>query len=349
MLYRSLKVAYGYASRYLHCWLALHGEHRYNTSGVEDCANLSRLLPIAAIITPAAINVITTDHIMNVQRDPPQLYFDPNHYASLQTETNGAYVDPSPDTLRTAFGSAMTGQIQGIAQESPNMTYTLDFLGPALTCELADAAFIRSVYGSYMKDIGPDGYMYSYLSWVPSNPGGLNSSNLTSMIKEIRPTLDVVSPDAAHIYVIPNTSFVGPIFVGQEQMSFDDQHYGYQDTLECKLYNASYRAFFNLTFANQAIEIQSRELLNPVNVSTDINQWVLGNAYQEQRICYQSIMDAFGRLIVGSEMKKNGRASTVGSWNMMAIDWKTRNGTQQGLQQLFQNITLSMLSTPSLT
>jgi hypothetical protein len=286
---------------------------------------------------------------MNAQRDPPQLYYDPNHYASLQIEGTQDYVDPSPDTLRTAFGSAMTGQIQGIAQESPNMTYTLDFFGPALTCELADAAFISRVYDSYMKDIGPDGYMYSYLSWVPSNPGGLNSSNLTSMLKEIMPTLDLVSPDAAHIYVIPNTSYVGPIFVGQEQMSFDDQHYGYQDTLECKLYNASYRAFFNLTFANQAIEVQSRELLNPVNVSKDIEAWTPGNTHQEQRICYQSIMDAFGRLIVGSETKKNGRAQTVGSWNMMAIDWKTRNGTQQGLQQLFQNITLSMLSTPALT
>jgi hypothetical protein len=314
------------------------------------------LLPIAAIITPAAINVVTRDNILNMERDPPQLYFDPSHYASMQTETNGDYVDPSADTLRTAFGSAMTGQIRGIAQESPNMTYTLDFLGPALSCAPADAGFIKGVYDSYMSDLGPQGNKWTYLSWVPSERGGVNSSNLTTVIKEIMPTLDVVSPDAAHIYIIPNTSLIGPYFVGQEQMSFDDQHYGYQDTLECKLYNASYRAFFNLTFANQAIEVQSRNLLNPVNVSTDINEWLFykgGNparhTYQAQRICYQSIMDAFGRLIVGSDLTRNGRASTMGSYAMTTIDWKTRDGAQKGLEQLFQNITLSLLSNPSLT
>jgi hypothetical protein len=34
---------------------------------------------------------------------------------------------------------------------------------------------------------------------------------------------------------------------------------------------------------------------------------------------------------------------------MMEIDWMSREGARQGLEQLFQNITLSMLSAPALT
>lgn len=61
------------------------------------------------------------------------------------------YQGPSPDTLRSAYGSAMTGQISSIPQNQPNMSYTLEFLGPALHCENADAAVISAVNGSYAR------------------------------------------------------------------------------------------------------------------------------------------------------------------------------------------------------
>jgi hypothetical protein len=317
-------------------------------------ANSSRLLPIAAIITPAAINVVTMDKILNMQGDPPQLYFNPKYYANLGTQTpEKRYIGPSPDTLRTAFSSAMTGQVSRIPQESPNMTYTLQFLGPALRCEPANASLVNDVYKSYMKDVGPMGYMYNYMAWVPHK--NIDRGNISSNEKSA--SLDIVSTDAAHIYIIPNTSLVGPFFIGQQVMTFLD-HYAYQDLLDCTLYNASYRAFFNLTFPNQAIEVQSRELLNPVNaIKNNIQEWYDANgtgppgasAHRDQRICYQSIMDSFGRLIVGDESLRDGIRNTQGNWNMVPIDWTTRNGTQQGLEDVFQNITLSLLSASSLT
>jgi hypothetical protein len=317
----------------------------HSNCGVEVQANALRLLPIAAIITPAAINVVTRMNILNTEGSPPQLFFDPQHYASLQTVTNHIYIGPSPLTLRAAFGSAMTGQIQAITQENPNMTYTLDFLGPALRCDPAGAAFVSGLNESYMGKFGTHGDKYYYAAWVPAKDIG--STNLSSVITSDMPTLDVTSTDAAHIYIIPNTTMMGPYFAGGQQMSFNDK-YGYQDALDCKLYNASYRASFDLTFPNQVIRVQSREFLNPVKASTkeDDGSPVSQNKH---RLCYQSIMDSFGRIMVGWDHVRDGGTTTKGSWNMMAIDWKTRESSQRGIEELFQNITLSMLSTPSLT
>jgi hypothetical protein len=294
------------------------------------------------------------EKIADAQGDPPQLYFNPRHYANLQTQTpEKRYIGPSPDTLRIAFGSAMTGQVLSIPQESPNMTYTLQFLGPALRCEPANASIISNVYNSYMKGIGPMGYMYNYMAWVPQE--NIDRGNISANDKTT--SLDIVSTDAAHIYIIPNTTIIGPLYVGPDIETFLD-HYGYQDLLDCTLHNASYRAFFNLTFPNQAIKLLSRELLNPVNVSKDnVQEWYgaqgLGSpgasAHREQRVCYQSIMDSFGRLVVGQQSWRDGRTDTQGNWNMVPIDWTTRNGTQQGLEDVFQNITLSLLSASSLT
>ena len=97
----------------------------------------------------------------------PQLFLDPNFYGSLNTEATFAYLAPSPDTMRTAFGSAMTGQILPVSQAQPNMSYTLQFLAPALRCGPADETIV-----SDMLDVNVQMYIgienrYHYISWVP--------------------------------------------------------------------------------------------------------------------------------------------------------------------------------------
>jgi hypothetical protein len=317
----------------------------------------TRLLPIAAVITPATINVVARNKIASVEGTPPQLFFDPIQYAILQTTVKmSIYVSPSPDTLATAFGSAMTKQLLGISQTDANMTYDLQFYGPALRCDYAEPDFIDGAYNAYLLNFTSQESYYRYFAWVPII--GKNRTDLSVAEDEGGKTLDIVSTDAAHLYIIPNTSIAaGPVFVGGIlQLTPEDARYGIQDLLDCKLYNASYHTHFNLTFPTQSIEVRSREMLNPVHVSLDIWDWRSSSSTPElrvreaQRIAYQSIMDAFGRLLVGTERWREGLVATQKtSWNMVAIDWTTRDGAMKGLEQLFQNITLSMLSTPSLT
>jgi hypothetical protein len=319
-----------------------------------------RLLPLSAVITPATINVVARNDITNISSTVPQLYYDPNNYDNLQTTALLAYIGPSPDTQRTSFGSAMTANILSIAQAQPNMTYSLDFFGPAIRCDHADEGLINAVYDSYMDIYTGVEDEYRYMAWVPQvadDPGNLSTAFKTnpSGSTDESFTLDVVSPDAAHLYIIPNTSVSGPMYVGGIPITSDDMHYGYQDLLDCKLYNASYKVLFNFTFPTQSVMVGARDLVNPVNVSTNIASWyssdVSGgrNTHEAQRISYQAIMDSFGRLLVGQEWWRDGFVTTIeSSWKMMNIDWTTRDGAQKGVEQLFQNITLSMLGTNSL-
>ena len=312
-----------------------------------------RLLPLAAIITPAAIIISPSPETRSLSTTPRQLYFDPTQYADLHTFVGTDYVGPSSHLLRVAFGSAMTGQQLVIPVAHSNISYTLNFHGPALRCVPAEASFVHKVYEAYLEKLADPVNQYRYFAWVPIDAGRVNLTNNDS------PSLDLVSIDTAHLYVIPNTSIVGPMFAddGGEQNSPDDTHYGYQDLLDCKLYNASYQADFNFSYPSQTIDIRSRTLLNLVNVSRDVSDWYFSDKNaadvvqkQAQRICYQSIMDSVGRLLVGYQLWMDGyKLADRGNWAATTIDWTSRDTAQQGLEDMFQNITLSMLSSPYLT
>ncbi|KAE9964888.1 hypothetical protein EG328_010126 [Venturia inaequalis] len=316
-------------------------------------AAVACLLPIAAVVTPATISVVLNQDVTTTKGTPPQLYFDPNQYGNLQTLVRADYLGPSSDTTRTAYGSALTGQILPIPASQSNLTYVLDFIGPAVRCEPASARFINDTYTAYRSQISQAGVEneYHYISWVPIAGKKINLTGATGT------TLDVVSTDAAHIYIIPNTSVSGPIYVGGMEITSSVDHFGYQDLLDCSLYNASYTAFFNFSHPQQKIDIRSHTFLNPVNVSSDISQWRFSTKsspnmikQQAQCISYQSIMEAFGKLLVGYNWNRDGfTVNEATSWNMLSIDWTSRNATQRGLEELFQNITLSMLSVPALT
>ena len=62
---------------------------------------------------------------------------------------------------------------------------------------------------------------------------------------------------------------------------------------------------------------------------------------------YSSIMQAFGKLLVGYASSNTYTVSTVStytSWDMMNINWAEGPAVQSGLESLFQNLTLSLLS-----
>lgn len=314
-------------------------------------AIITWLLPIAAIITPATITVSAVSKTSTQMGSPPQLYFDPNNYASLQTTVRTDYVSPSSDTLRTALSSGLTGEILSIPAAFANESYTLEFFAPALRCDFADASLINETYTTYMEQMTGIENVYQYIAWVPVANSSFDLSETTTF-------LDMVSTDAAHIYIIPNTSAsAGPVYVGGEMITGEDDHYGYQDLLDCKLYNASYQVFLNFSYPTQSIEITSRTLLNPVNVSVDISEWYFGTVQkppiiikqQAQRICYQALMDSLGRLLVGNEWQRDGFTVTQQtSWSMMSINWTDRTAAQRGVEELFQNITFSMMSSTAL-
>lgn len=246
----------------------------------------------------------------------------------------------------------MTGQILSIPQALPNMTYTLQFIGPALRCDYADNALINEVYDSYRSmyndtDNSPGDLFF--VAWAPSSSRKRGDISFL-WSDDTLDHLDGSSIDSAHLYVIPNSSTATPASYYGTQDGSDDIHYGYQDLLDCKLHNASYETFFNFTFPDQSIDIRSRKLINPVRLSDGMSSSVTAiedlDARKVKTICYQTIMASFGRILAGYAVPLYTYKTT---WCLTAIDWTTRGTAQSGLEQLFQNITLSMLATPSLT
>jgi hypothetical protein len=116
-----------------------------------DTNSSSLFLPVAAIITPATITVVAQQKIQTSIRTPPQLFFDPTQYANVQTRVLHNYMGPSFETLRTAFGSAMTNKILSVPVFNPNTSYTLEFLGPAVMCDLANASIIDQIHETYLR------------------------------------------------------------------------------------------------------------------------------------------------------------------------------------------------------
>lgn len=260
------------------------------------------------------------------------------------------YLGPSVNTLRVGYSCATGGEILNIPAPDSNATFTLQFHGPALRCDPADEGLISEVYQEYLDRLTSIEDAYYYISWVPGLAGRANLTDANN-------TLDTVSTDAAHIYVIPNTTVSGPVFAGGQNLTSSVTHFGYQDLIDCKLYNTSYEVFFNYSFPTQNIAVRDRKILNPINVTTDIDEWYYTTSNtpstvqrQAERISYQAIMDAFGRLLVGSERQRDGFTITDhSSWAMLSINWTTQETAERGMEELFQNMTFSMMSSEALT
>lgn len=110
---------------------------------------------------------------------------------------------------------------------------------------------------------------------------------------------------------------------------------------ECILHNASYEVDFELEYPRQSREVRIADWLNPVATMRPVAQT------QPAIISYSAVMDAFGRILVGKstqDMRLGSDVAYLTSWKTLHVDWKSGDEVARGLEQLFQNITLSLLS-----
>jgi hypothetical protein len=292
---------------------------------------MSRLLPIAAIVTPGTITVNSTQELPEYAGLVPQLEYNYTQYVSLENAVD--YVGPSNLLARLAISSAMQGEILPIAAPQPNASYSMDFLGPALSCHPEDSKLLSNFTYQGTETGDP----ISYISWVPysmynatmTTPPGFGVINDTM-------TLDVESTDRARIFVLALLS--------------DNADYTF---LACSLMNASYSVRFDFKYPSQTINVTSIQHLNGVPATNSIsiydNDFMAGSAPAS----YQAIMDAFGRIMVGSSISSHygGVISFTTLFPATALGDLTSqvnmiapNDFGPALEELFQNMTLSLLS-----
>jgi hypothetical protein len=286
----------------------------------------------------------------------PQPQYNYTAYSHLVTAGNPGYAGPTNELSSLVTATAIGGSILQLPSAFPNISYTMDFYGPAIQCQEANASYKAIVSKALDQGIdGGGGESMGFVAWVPGDPyhapvpGNVTFSNTQPGGDVEGPpwpyaTWDDSSPDAMRIFVLGEWTQYWP----------DPAH----ELLECRLKNASYTAFFNFTYPSQAVELHSLVYLNDVNGivpepvdSQGYLNWPLFEANEQfsGHIAYMGVMDAFGRLLVGeADVSHYGFTTTYyTSWNLLPVNWSSADTAARQLEQISQNITLSLMSSPT--
>lgn len=297
-----------------------------------------RGLPFATITAPGSLTVSPVSlTITNHSRQVPQPDYNETLFGNIPI---GPGFATEPRIYALAYRAASAAQPVPMTPLYPNASFTLDFYGPAVRCAPStDAASIRNISITFSPTLGSGGGI-AFASWV----GATNNSQWTrSDGYEDESTLDLNSPDASRITIVTNT---GNWSRGYE---YDHQLTGKQYALqanvtECDLYNASYSVNSTFRYPNQSHDIGIVEWLNKISSKSTLTH--------KDTIPYLAVMDAFGKILVGTSeynSRYGSKTDYLTSMSMIQLDWEYGEQVRHGLEQLFQNITLSLLSDNILT
>lgn len=289
---------------------------------------MSRTIPLAAVVTPGTLIVEPYLLVRSLGAAVPQLRFSTNnalnyvsncYTLSINTTKKDpihTYIGPSANVSRIAWAAATSDNILPIAHAYPNMSYTLTFLAPALSCATVD----HPGYSIYFPE---NHFELSFAAFVPTEAGVIDARNLSCGNFN---SLDRVSRDAATIYV-----------------------FNYLYVAKCQLFEANYSIDFLTEGDAQSVNVKSRTLSKPI---ATFNSTIGGTSSEIAKdMAYQAIMDAFGTLLVGQENGFRDEApNPCSNFRLTSINWSnTTTFFMNQMEELFTNITLSMLSSSTLS
>ena len=316
-------------------------------------ADTNRTIPFAAVVTPGALTVEPARNISTVHSYVPQPAYNATYFGNITYEDN--IVTAGALLYKLAYNTAAAGQPVALSSEFQNETYSLTFDGPAVKCVSASQSLVQKMSKIFdTNKLG--GSAYQYASWVPGKGNepampGPSALEWTPTLGHFGSTLDETSDDAARIFVMTNTGYWTKTVLSQADNYTD--HAMVLNVTECQLYNATYEVDFAFQYPNQTRHISISKWLHPIPPPT----WDFGynyrssNATASKLLSYMCMMQAFGKLLVGySKNSQYDQASLAkySSWQIMDIDWSRGPAVQSGLEALFQNLTLSMLSNDNL-
>lgn len=189
---------------------------------------------------------------------------------------------------------------------------------------------------------------FYYLSWVPP---------MAPFWKYKEPDfsdgLDRSSTDAARIFVMTNTGYADK----QTQLFnwTENPNSNFSLTMtasavnltECTLYNASYNVDYNFQYPLQTAQVSILDWLNPLTGSPDWTDPMHPDkgVNPSEALSYRGIMQTFGKILLGySYYNQYSDYTKWTSSKLIDVDWDSAPAVQTGLERLFQNMTLSMLS-----
>ena len=233
------------------------------------CADfVKRCIPIASLVTPAtlSVNLILRHH--SLMTNVPALNIsDPNqaHRYAYATSSHDAanprletFLRPRTILTRLGVAAGTTGEILQIPPVFTNATYKLQFFGPVVKCEDANASIAKHVQDAverskYIKDGSITMVQNSYFAMIPD----LSSAGLVSNAGVVQVTNHSDTKSA--------TSGSNQLWLGFSRNEADSSGaiHTHPHYLHCQLYNASYEVDFSFNQGVQSLQLKNN--LKPLN------------------------------------------------------------------------------------
>lgn len=302
-----------------------------------------RLVPIASVITPAALTVAVAgvNPVDSTMLRVPNVDFLSLNFANIQAELGSfAYLSPRYAVDKVAAATAAQGAILAIAPPAANSSWIVDFADPSIMCTDLQGSPLDAIKENIQKVAAIDRCetAFGYIAWTPSYlptsvPGAnyelytlpfilssndtsyaLNYESLGPLPRGINGAASIPATFyAANFYNMTNKGGNGG--ASCSGFKFDHNLLPNITVLQCQLYNASYHVSFLYKNGDQIIDITVDE--NPYNSVTPILDLDMTyaegplasykngsvteyNTTEVKTLSYQSVMDSFGQIVVGT-------------------------------------------------
>lgn len=320
-------------------------------------ANTHRLLPISAVFTPGTLSVqaVLQSNNENLQISERAYTSNTDLYCGYETDAGSnttSYVQIATGLFVPTMGTVLNNAVLPVPSSTTNLTYHLQFYGPAVTCAPSNDEDFQWAQQAILEYENSTGTKVFYMGWVPQLGWGpeVNGSFFASddvQLGNIR--LDFVSQDAARLFIYLNTT-------GYDSSGKPAPFNGTSSAqmMTCALYNASHDAHFEVNSTGT----------QQVSASTSFQNWMPASAsvpgvaqdpLVSRQMNMQAVMEAFGMMLVGPITFGLDGSISITSVYALQLNpdmYPAQEGqdqttlTQRQLarnEAMFQNITLSML------
>lgn len=264
----------------------------------------------------------------------PQLQF--NNMTNYGNTFARQEISVQPLINKLAFRAASAAQPVPILSSYQNETYHREFYAPAVQCDpSANTSRVRNI-SIEIADESTGGSGRNFIAWAGTEDQfPLKEASAT--------TLDYSSRNGSRIFVV-TTAGTSDITYNFTSSSHGDVTARQSSVVECVLHNASYSVQSVFQYPAQTHQVSISQWLDPMGASQF--QSLPLREGQDEYLSYLTIMSAFGKILAGTGSWNHygGGGAYLSSWDILDINWETRETIPRQLEQLFQNITLSLLS-----
>jgi hypothetical protein len=255
-----------------------------------------RFIPLIAIITPGTLSVVRATITSPTSLTVLQREYGRSSYAAAVQADNGTvfYGGATSYLKGPTLAMLVETQVLSIGTYSSNLTWSMDFHGPALSCSKASPESTQEVTTTIKEYQTNKSTSLMYDVWIPK-PSVTTNRGLADGLLVVDPDsnsdlriLDQTSTDAAKIYysIAPSSA---------TQANISQPVY----LISCALYNASWHVDFDVRQAGEQYFTRNLNFLNWMPGWSSITPPLTPGTQTNTILDYAGLMETFGAITSG--------------------------------------------------